>query len=95
MYGSVMIGRLAAPIDKVQAVSKAWETERGAKLPGFVESVVLLGDDGVTVVLGARFKDKAAYEALAEDPDQDTWWSEQMAPLLHDDVQWIDGTWMQ
>lgn len=95
MYGTVMIGRLAAPIDKVEAVSKQWEKEKGAQLDGFIESVVLLGDDGTTVVLGARFKDKASYDALADDPDQDRWWTEEMAPLLADDVQWIDGTWRQ
>jgi hypothetical protein len=93
MYGTVMIGRLAAPIDKVEAVSKQWEQEKGSTLDGFVDSSVLLGDDGTTVVVGVRFKDKASYQALSDDPDQDRWWSEEMAPLLADDVQWIDGTW--
>ena len=95
MYGSVMIGRLAAPIEQVEAASKAWESAVGSKLDGFVESVVLVGDDGVTVVLGARFKDKASYQALSDDPEQDRWWTEEMAPLLEGDVQWIDGTWRQ
>jgi hypothetical protein len=93
MYGTVMIGQLAAPIDKVEAVSKAWEEKKGASLAGFVSSTVLLADDGQTVVLCARFKDKASYEALAEDPDQDRWWTEEMAPLLETEVRWIDGTW--
>jgi hypothetical protein len=95
MYGSVMIGRLAAPIEKVEAVSKAWERGKGASTPGFLESVVLEADDGKTVVVGARFEDKATYLALADDPDQDRWWREEMAPLLDGEPQWIDGTWRQ
>ena len=95
MYGSVMIGRLAAPIDKVQAVAKAWEEKKGSTIPGFEASRVLAGDDGKTIVLCARFKDKTAYEALANDPDQDRWWTEEMAPLLDGEPQWIDGDWIQ
>ena len=40
------------------------------------------------------FRDRAAYQALADDPEQDSWWQDRMAPHLAD-VRWIDGTWQQ
>ena len=93
MYGTVMIGELAAPFDKVQAISKAWEAERGGKATGYLGESVMLADDGKTVVVAVRFKDKETYRALGDDPEQDRWWREEMAPCFAGEVRWIDGTW--
>lgn len=40
------------------------------------------------------FDNRDDYRALADDPDQDAWWKERMAPHLSN-VRWIDGTWQQ
>ena len=95
VYGSVMIGRLAVPFADVEAVTRAWEAERGSVIAGYDGQSVLLGSDGVTVVAAIRFTDRASYEALGDDPEQDVWWSTRMAPCFEGDVQWIDGEWMR
>ena len=91
MYGTVMIGKLAVSIEDMRLAAKEWEAER--QVPGFVSSEALVGDDGVTVVNVVKFTDKAAYEALADDPEQDTWYQTKLRPLLAEDPQWIDGHW--
>ena len=93
MYGTAMIGRLTVPFEQVQDVSRQWEKDKGARTPGYVNQSVLLSDDESTVVVAVRFTDRESYMALADDPEQDTWWQERMAPCLDGEVQWIDGTW--
>ncbi|HEY6014739.1 MAG TPA: hypothetical protein VIU37_12055 [Candidatus Limnocylindrales bacterium] len=93
MYGTLMIGRLAAPLEQVEQVVSAWEADKGVRTPGYLGQSVLAGDDGSTVVAAIRFADAESYRALSDDPEQDTWWSTKMAPLFAGDVQWIDGTW--
>ena len=93
MYGSVMIGRLAVSFAEVDSITRAWEEERGRALDGYEGQSVLLSDDGRTVVAAIRFTDKASYESLGDDPEQDTWWTTRMAPCFDGDVQWIDGEW--
>lgn len=93
MYGTLMIGRLAAPLEQVERAVAAWEADKGARTPGYVGQSVLAADDGTTVVAAIRFADAASYRALSDDPEQDAWWTTQMAPLFAGDVQWIDGTW--
>jgi hypothetical protein len=51
-------------------------------------------DDG-RVVVAVRFDSKHAYEALADDPEQDTWWREKMRPILDEDPMWVDGHWFE
>jgi len=93
VYGTVMTGRLAVPFDQVDAVVRAWEAERGAQVPGYVDQTVLLCDDGETVVAAIRFQDRESYMALADDPVQDEWWSARMAPCFSGEVSWLDGEW--
>ncbi len=95
VYGSVMIGRLAVPFAEVEAITRAWEDERGRVVSGYDGQSVLLAADGRTVVAAIRFADKTSYESLGDDPEQDTWWSTRMAPCFEGDVQWIDGEWMR
>lgn len=94
MYGTTMIGTLAEGVtaDDVRAELEAWEKERN--VPGFQSSHVLLADDGRTVVNVAVFESKQAYQALADDPAQDTWWQEHYAKLLDGEPRWIDGAWI-
>lgn len=94
MYGTTMIGKLAAGVsaDDVRNELKAWESQR--QVAGFMSSHVLLGDDGKTIVNVAVFESKDAYFALANDPEQGKWWEAHYAPLLDGDPQWIDGAWV-
>ncbi len=93
MYGTLMIGRLAVPLEQVEQTVTAWEADKGARTPGYLGQSVLAGDDGQTVVAAIRFADAASYRALSDDGEQDTWWTTRMAPLFTGEVQWIDGTW--
>ncbi len=93
MYGTVMIGQLGGPPDQAGRVLTDWLAERAPLIPGFVDAGLLVTDDGSTVVNWARFVDRAAYLALAEDPEQDRWYRERLEPLLTGPPRWIDGDW--
>jgi hypothetical protein len=90
-YGTVMIGRLAVPIEEALNAARQWADER--KVPGFRHEDIMLCDDGVTVVMAVKFASKADYDALADDPAQDAWYTERLRPLLAEDPQWLDGHW--
>jgi hypothetical protein len=92
MYGTVMVGKLAASPEDAEKAMDSWTSERAGRVPGFVASGVLVADDG-TVVNFAQFASREDYEALAEDPEQDRWWRERFAPLLEGEPRWIDGEW--
>jgi hypothetical protein len=93
MYGTTMIGSLAAGVtaDDLRTELKTWEKERN--VPGYVSGHIMVGDDGKTVVNVAIFEDKKSYLKLADDPEQDTWYRQKIAPKLAGDPKWIDGTW--
>lgn len=95
MYGTTMIGTLADGVsaDDLRKEIEAWQSSR--QVPGFMSSHVLVGDDGKTVVNVAVFESKEAYFALADDPEQSTWWSEHYAPMLSGEPRWIDGVWVK
>lgn len=94
MYGTAMIGTLATGVsaDELRKELEAWREER--QTPGWVDGHILLADDGTTVVNVALFESKDAYMRLADDPEQDKWWSERMAPKLSGEPRWVDGTWV-
>ncbi|MCW2613779.1 MAG: hypothetical protein JWN08_773 [Frankiales bacterium] len=91
-YGTVMIATLTGDLDTVRRATADWVEHRTAA--GFLAEEVLIGDDGRTVVVPVFFDSKQSYERLADDPGQDAWWSEKMAPHLTD-VRWFDGTWQE
>jgi hypothetical protein len=91
MYGTLMIGRPAVDIDKMKEATRAWADDRGEAV-GFVDERVLMADDG-RIAVAVRFASREDYERLAEDPKQDAWWSEVMAPMLDGEPEWIDGEW--
>jgi hypothetical protein len=92
MYGTVMVGTLAegTTIEDLDGVMKEWLDRR---VDGFVDERVLLGDDGRSVVMAVRFRDRPAYVALADDPEQDAFYTQKIAPLMAGEVQWFDGEW--
>ena len=91
-YGTVMIGRLAdgVTVDDWMRAGKEWEQSRDVK--GFQGEYTLLADDG-RVISCVIFESKDSYMALANDPEQDKWWSGVARPMLAGDPEWIDGTW--
>lgn len=93
MYGTVMIGKVAAgvSVDDYRKAADEWRQARPTV--GFVDELVLL-DDGGRLVLAVRFESKEAYLALADDPGQDEWWTTVMAPMLDGEPEWIDGDWV-
>lgn len=91
-YGTVMIARLAVPVEDVEASMRKWVAER--RTPGFRHEDVMLCDDGVTCIVRVVFDDKESYQALADDPAQDEWWSTVVQPMLDGDAQWFDGHWV-
>lgn len=94
MYGTTMIGKLAAGAtgEDANQLLKAWIAER--PVPGFKSAHLMVSDDGTTIVNVAVFESEAAYKALADDPAQDEWWRTKMAPMLDGEPQWIDGSWI-
>lgn len=91
-YGTVMIATLTGNLEAMQQASEQWALER--HVPGFLVDELLVGDDGRTVVLVVFFASREDYERLAEDPEQDRWYSQHVAPNVSD-VRWIDGTWQR
>lgn len=94
MYGTAMMGTLATGVtaDDLRNELETWRDER--RTPGWVDGHILVADDGRTIVNVALFESKDAYLRLADDPEQDKWWTERMAPKLADEPRWIDGTWV-
>ena len=91
MYGTVMIAKTKGTVDEIRASGERWAKERVPSV-GYVDEWVMTTDDG-RVVMAVRFESKEAYEALADDPAQDSWWTNEVAPLLDGEPQWIDGYW--
>lgn len=91
-YGTVLVATLTGSLAEITRASAEWADQR--RVPGFLFEEVLMGADGRTVVVPVFFDSRESYQQLADDPAQDRWWSERMAPHLSD-VRWIDGTWQQ
>lgn len=91
-YGTVMIATLTGSLEDLLRANAEWAEQRRAR--GFLSEEVLLSDDGRTVVVPVFFASKEDYQRLADDPDQEHWWLDRMAPLVRD-VRWIDGVWQE
>jgi len=94
MYGTTMIATIRGTRAEVEDAFSSWFTERVPGVPGFVDAGIQFDDDGRTLVNWARFLDKESYLALADDPAQDAWYQQRIAPLLEGEPRWIDGEWM-
>lgn len=95
MYGTVMIGQLApgTSADALSQTLQAWSSRERAD--GFVDAHILVADDGGQIVIATRFASKEQYWALADNAEQDEWYSTTLAPLLDGDPTWIDGAWSE
>ena len=91
-YGTVMTATLTGPVEELLRASQEWAKEYDA--PGFLADEILVSDDGSKIVTSVFFSSREDYQRLADDPRQDAWWTEKMAPYVTD-VTWIDGTWQQ
>lgn len=91
-YGTLMIANLKpGRRDALLDAGRRWVLER--QVPGFVDHAALVSDDAASVALAVRFDSKEAYDKLAADPMQDSWYREHQEPHLDGGVRWIDGTW--
>lgn len=93
MYGTVMIGRLAAATSPEEFTEKLRAYSSRERSDGFVDVSILITDDGAQAVVATRFASKEQYLALADAPDQDNWYQSTMAPMLDGQPTWIDGFW--
>ena len=93
MYGTM--ARLQPLPGKEAELIAIGEKMRAAPMAGFVASFMFRPDHNPypapTVFLVAVFRDKAAYDANADSPEQDTRYRE-MRALLAADPDWMDGT---
>jgi hypothetical protein len=90
MYGTVF--RLQPKIgteDEVVRLVEQWGRDRGPKVKGFRSSYLYSLDSGGMVGV-AVFDSKEAYQANAEDPEQDRWYR-RLRELLESDPEWNDG----
>ena len=94
MYGTTMIATVRETRAEVEEAFGSWFGERAPVVRGFVDAGIQFGDDGRTLVNWARFTDRDAYLALADDPAQDAWYRSRIAPLLDGEPRWIDGDWL-
>ena len=94
MYGTTMIGRLADGVsgDQIRDSLQRWEKERN--VAGYQSAHILIDEEGRRVINVAIFDSKDSYLKLADDPEQDRWYREELAPFLDGDPEWIDGTWI-
>ena len=93
MYGTVMVGALKGSRGDVEQALADWQSQQAPGAAGFVDSGILVSDDGSTVAMFARFESKETYVALSDDPEQDRWYQSRLAPLLEGEPRWIDGEW--
>lgn len=92
MYGTVARMR-ALPGHEQQLVTmqKDWDEKRRPKVDGAIASYVFKSDaDPDEYTLVAVFRDRAAYQSNASDPEQDAWFR-QMRSHLAADPEWRDG----
>jgi hypothetical protein len=95
MYGTVMIGRLAAGTSPDEFTKKLRAYSNRDRSDGFVDASILITDDGTQVVVATRFASKEQYWALADTSEQDDWYQSTLAPMLDGDPTWIDGSWSE
>lgn len=92
MFGTVAKVRVAPDkFDDLTAILAEWERDFRPKVRGAMGSVAYrLDADPDTVILCAVFEDRAAYEANADNPEQDKWYRRFRACLAAD-PEWMDG----
>lgn len=92
MYGTVArIRPKTGNVARVRGYIADWNRERKPSLPGCIAVYLLTPDDpAAEAQVIAVFADKDAYDANANDPEQDRWYR-RLRDLLDDDPIWQDG----
>ena len=92
MYGTVAL--VYPKPDKEQelfALVEKWWTERRPKVQGAVSSTLSRQDiNPGELLLAVIFESKEAYEANANDPEQNAWFQQMMACCVKE-PRWFDG----
>lgn len=89
MYGTV--AKMRVKPDNVDTLRKVTSAQmEGSTIPGYVRSFVLSENDSDAQWLFVMFKDRASYDANADDPAQNERYMEIRA-LLEEDPEWHDG----
>ena len=92
MYGTIF--RMKVKPGQEQNLTKLfedWEKDRQPKVKGVIGGLIMKPDRAIGELIGvAIFEDRAAYQANADNPEQDAWYRKLRA-LLTDDPVWEDG----
>ena len=92
MYGTV--ARLSVKpgrFDELVGLMEEWERDFKPKVDGAQEGYLYrLDSDPNAAIMVAVFRDKAAYTANADNPEQDKWF-QRMRDCLAADPEWNDG----
>ena len=92
MYGTVFTMKVRPDrASELTAIFEEWERDFRPKVKGVVGSLTYKLDSDANTWMGcAVFADKASYEANADSPEQDKWYS-RMRECLTEDPAWSDG----
>lgn len=92
MYGTVARMRVReGHLEELQALMDRWDREHRPDTPGFVAShVYRLDRDPDELLLVVVFRDRDAYVANADSPEQDEWYRGMREHLVAD-PEWEDG----
>jgi quinol monooxygenase YgiN len=95
MYGTIFRMKVKRGQEqKVADLLNEWNRERKPKVKGVVAAYMMKPDKKAGELIGvAVFRDRAAYMANANDPDQDRWYR-RMRELLTADPEWEDGEYL-
>jgi quinol monooxygenase YgiN len=91
MYGTVALIRFD-PSNK-QALLDMQDQQESREVDGYVSADIMMCDAPGEAVMVVRFRDKAAYEANANSPEQNEQFTAWRA-LLSADPEWHDGEWV-
>jgi quinol monooxygenase YgiN len=92
MYGTVALCHVRP--EDVDALRALTTRDAMHAVDGFLGTDVLMSDNHEnTLVMVVRFRDRDAYVANAESPDQAARYAEYRA-LMEDDPVWYDGEWI-
>lgn len=95
MYGTVETGVLADGVDAQQLVRVLDEWAQRDAPDGWVDSRVVVSDDGRRFMVATRFRSETDYQELADSEAQHTWYAREWRPLLAQASDWFDGSWVR
>jgi quinol monooxygenase YgiN len=92
MYGTIFRMKVKPGLDeKVVELFEQWNKERKPEVDGALNGYLFKPDEKADELIGvAVFRDRASYEANANNPEQDRWFR-RLREILLSDPQWEDG----